>query len=483
MTKLPFCHILTFGITFVKKLTKTIKTTKYNMKTIKTIGNYKSAPYANYPNANNTKLSNVQFRNRMNMVKNINNDVSKKNTGWYVLWSVVTAAVGTGGYFLCKKIKQHFKTKHEDKTLENKKDLLTHKTNEQIRLAQEKEKIRQSREKNAVITENPETWDRPCDKYIAAYRNKKSNISTTEDIAYLSNKKVFGDFIHEGEIAILFSGAGVGKSQLSMDIAHAIAEGKPIHALSDKAHIQMPVLYMSSEDMRSPFNTRYNGHWPNNLEYLNFCHYETAEECLDVICEKMESINSSCLIIIDSITSIFDKKISPNKVLFFVNILKVMQQEFAKNNKYLTFLITSHTASESENKKKVDCSEMSGGINWHRLADSNMALTKNPDNGYRYLESKKRRNREDDHLTYVMKLQKNPHLHFQYVKTLGDEKNKKGGKVYRPEADKMKRLAANGLSISEIANKMGRDPKTVKKILNKTIPLKLESSQHEQTTA
>ena len=126
---------------------------------------------------------------------------------------------------------------------------------------------------------------------------------------------------------------------------------------------------------------------------------------------------------------------------------------------------------------------MSGGINWHRLADSNMALTKNPENGYRYLESKKRRNREDDHLTYVMKLQKNPHLHFQYVKTLGDEKNKKGGKVYRSEADKMKRLAANGLSISEIANKMGRDPKTVKKILNKTIPLKLESSQHEQTTA
>lgn len=453
------------------------------MKTIKTIGNYKSAPYANYPNANNTKLSNVQFRNRMNMVKNINNDVSKKNTGWYVLWSVVTVAVGTGGYLLGKKIKQYFKTIQEDKTLENKKDLLTHKTNEQIRLVHEREKIRQSRDKNTAITENPDTWSRPCDKYIAAYRNKNSNISPTEDVTCLSNKKVFGDFIHEGEIAILFSGAGIGKSQLAMDIAQAVAEDNPIHALSDKAHIQMPVLYMSSEDMRTAFNTRYNMHWPKNLEFLNFRHYETVEECLDEISEKIESINSSCLIIIDSITSIFDNRISPNKVLFFMNILKVMQQEFAKNNKHLTFLITSHTASESENKKKVDCSEMSGGINWHRLADSNMALTKNPENGYRYLESKKRRNREDDHLTYVMKLQKNPHLHFQYVKTLGDEKNKKGGKVYRSEADKMKRLAANGLSISEIANKMGRDPKTVKKILNKTIPLKLESSQHEQTTA
>ena len=64
-----------------------------------------------------------------------------------------------------------------------------------------------------------------------------------------------------------------------------------------------------------------------------------------------------------------------------------------------------------------------------------------------------------------------------------DEKNKKGGKVYRSEADKMKRLEAKGLSVSEIANTMGRDPKTVKKILNQKIPLKLESSQQEQTTA
>ena len=109
-----------------------------------------------------------------------------------------------------------------------------------------------------------------------------------------------------------------------MDIAQAVAEDNPIHALSDKAHIQMPVLYMSSEDMRTAFNTRYNMHWPKNLEFLNFRHYETVEECLDEISEKIESINSSCLIIIDSITSIFDNRISPNKVLFFMNILKII---------------------------------------------------------------------------------------------------------------------------------------------------------------
>lgn len=450
-------------------------------KILSVLSKFPTSPQANYPNANNTQMTNRQFNTRVDKVYNTNKNVSNDNFAKWIK-GFFLLLVALLGYF---GIKNLFDKNTDNNKSTNKKDVETHKANEAIRVMEAKERIkRESKaEKSLQLTENPNTWSRPCDKYIAAYRNKNSNISPTEDVTCLSNKKVFGDFIYEGEIAILFSGAGIGKSQLAMDIAQAVAEDNPIHALSDKAHIQMPVLYMSSEDMRTAFNTRYNMHWPKNLEFLNFRHYETVEECLDEISEKIESINSSCLIIIDSITSIFDNRISPNKVLFFMNILKVMQQEFAKNNKHLTFLITSHTASESENKKKVDCSEMSGGINWHRLADSNMALTKNPENGYRYLESKKRRNREDDHLTYVMKLQKNPHLHFQYVKTLGDEKNKKGGKVYRSEADKMKRLAANGLSISEIANKMGRDPKTVKKILNKTIPLKLESSQHEQTTA
>ena len=150
--------------------------------------------------------------------------------------------------------------------------------------AKERIKRESKAEKSLQPTENPNTWSRPCDKYIAAYRNKNSNISPTEDVTCLSNKKVFG------EIAILFSGAGIGKSQLAMDIAQAVAEDNPIHALSDKAHIQMPILYMSSEDMRTAFNTRYNMHWPKNLEFLNFRHYETVEECLDEISEKIESM-------------------------------------------------------------------------------------------------------------------------------------------------------------------------------------------------
>ena len=66
----------------------------------------------------------------------------------------------------------------------------------------------------------------------------------------------------------------------------------------------------------------------------------------------------------------------------------------------------------------------------------------------------------------VMELQKNPILHFKYVKTIGRNGRGKGGKVYRNEQQQIDKLAKQGYTVPEIARKMHRDPKTIRKMIH-----------------
>jgi len=70
-------------------------------------------------------------------------------------------------------------------------------------------------------------------------------------------RALFGDFWLEGELSILFSDSGRGKSTLAVQIAEAIARGKPIPPMESSCEAQS-VLYFDFELSEKQFAARYS---------------------------------------------------------------------------------------------------------------------------------------------------------------------------------------------------------------------------------
>lgn len=322
------------------------------------------------------------------------------------------------------------------------------------------------------ISEDPSTWSRPCHKYIAIYNSRGKDVSETRynESPIIESKQIFGDLIKTGDIALLCGGSGIGKTQLAVTIGHSAADGKPIEVIPHRGRpIKMPAVYVSSDRMSGELNKRFHGYQPENFHYFDSIKFETVEDCLDFICEKkQEFFKSDGLFVFDHVSSLFGVKMNDCRVKFFIKILGIIQEDHGQTGT-LTFLFLLHPNKDGEDKEKVYSSQMSGSTNWLRLVNTTMILTASSEKAnLHFLQPKKTRGIEDQrNLTYVMELQKNPILHFKYVKTIGRNGRGKGGKVYRNEQQQIdKLLAKQGYTVPEIARKMHRDPKTIRKMIH-----------------
>ena len=96
-------------------------------------------------------------------------------------------------------------------------------------------------------------------------------------------RSLFGDFWLKGELSILFSDAGKGKSLLAAQIAESIASGIPVEPLAMSAQPQK-VLYFDLELSSQQFAMRYAADPGPGDEFLknpyrfskNFCRAELA---------------------------------------------------------------------------------------------------------------------------------------------------------------------------------------------------------------
>tara|TARA_R110001583_G_scaffold44966_2_gene142202 strand:- start:13038 stop:14078 length:1041 start_codon:yes stop_codon:yes gene_type:complete len=71
----------------------------------------------------------------------------------------------------------------------------------------------------------------------------------------LNPEQIFGNILHEGEVGILFSNTGKGKSILAVQLADAISNGKPILGLNSKKN---KVIYFDFELSTKAFQQRYS---------------------------------------------------------------------------------------------------------------------------------------------------------------------------------------------------------------------------------
>ena len=144
--------------------------------------------YANYPSADNNLLTEQQFTNRLNQVHRVNteNFEQKYNltlsilklvggvSAFAVLCAIINEAINAKGEKDVQKMKGDSQLEVEEKRHQYDLDKIKAEEDAKIRIASAKEELRQYREKEKShpVSEDPDSWTRPSDKYIAIYNRQ-----------------------------------------------------------------------------------------------------------------------------------------------------------------------------------------------------------------------------------------------------------------------------------------------------------------------
>ncbi|MEM8523612.1 MAG: AAA family ATPase [Bacteroidota bacterium] len=168
------------------------------------------------------------------------------------------------------------------------------------------------------------------------------------------NQKVpfclFGVFIYENEITILFSDTNTGKTILAIQICQAIASGIPIHPDFAVECLAQIVLYLDFEMTDKQLEKRYSRDWQDHFSFSDNLIRATIDydfiipdnqTLSDSILAQVNSIVQSTkakVIVIDNLTYLNDDFEKSKAVLPLMRLLKKLKTQLG-----ITFIILAHT--------------------------------------------------------------------------------------------------------------------------------------------
>jgi archaellum biogenesis ATPase FlaH len=253
--------------------------------------------------------------------------------------------------------------------------------------------------------------------------------------------KMMGGLITQGEIAILFSPSGQGKSTLAMQIGIDAAEGSSSKLVTkdDEGHKANKVIVYDAEMDDEDIRIRYSGNvFPTNFQRKARCFYLGTDALITDIESLLKGEDGDVTIIIDNISSIIPS-LSETAVKEFYGNLKRLKDSYNTDSRTLTFIVVCHTP-------KVDLSnlpsqsDVAGSANFANFADCMFALwPTNLGDEYKMLYCVKFRKGVRMGDAIVLKCVQDPYLHFEYVKECPAEelllKNKPKDDTSQSDAD------------------------------------------------
>lgn len=228
-------------------------------------------------------------------------------------------------------------------------------------------------------------------------------------------RQIFGHFLYEGEMSILFGEAGVGKSVLAYDIAFFAGGGG--HDWGDIECPNIPSLYIDLGMSTKQFVSRYKTaepYIPNTfhramIDPTELSDKEILPEVKKIIAGMQATDNPPKFIIIDNITNGFGTMTSSTKMRNLLSEIKNLKDKFG-----LTILLV---ADSKKHKPwtiiKID--NLGGWTNHLNFIDSVFAIGQSRcGKPYKYIKQVK--TRESHALPDVMsvKLTNDPFLHYQF---------------------------------------------------------------------
>ncbi|RLD86128.1 MAG: LuxR family transcriptional regulator [Bacteroidetes bacterium] len=240
-------------------------------------------------------------------------------------------------------------------------------------------------------------------------------------------KRLFGDFMFENELCIMFGDSNTGKSILAVQIADSISSEKEFNPL----HMELKnnsVLYLDCELSDKQFEMRYSDHGKFHYQFSeNFLRSEIDSEKLINTKEKtsfeeqlIESIeqgikeNSTRLLIIDNLTYLSSENEKAKDALPLMKHLKGLKSKYN-----LSILILGHTPKR-DLTKPLSKNDLSGSKMLINFCDSAFAIGESTQgSSIRYLKQIKVRNTSinyDKDNVIVFSIEKSSHfLKFEFM--------------------------------------------------------------------
>lgn len=232
-------------------------------------------------------------------------------------------------------------------------------------------------------------------------------------------REVFGKYIHEGELCVLFGDSNAGKSILANDIAFFVSGGG--HEWPDMESPNLPSLYIDMEMTGKQFAARYH----NASEYITNL-YSRAEVGMTTndkwsyiksqIILMQKQNNAPKFIVLDNITNGFGSIFSKTRMLELISDMKSMKERFG-----LTILLIAHCPKRNK-KKPITDNDLGGTKMIMNFVDSAFAVgTSIQDESIRYVKQIKTRVGGKSDKVWTVRIKSEPYLSFSYVDTTDEE--------------------------------------------------------------
>lgn len=291
-------------------------------------------------------------------------------------------------------------------------------------------------------------------------------------------KMLFSELWHEGEVCILFSSTGLGKSVLAMQIADSISRGISIPYFKMEAEKQK-ILYFDFELSNKQIQKRYSINFEN--DYLfddNFIRVKIDVTKMpdgvifeNYLISEMEKyiVNSNVkIIIIDNLTYLRGDVEHAKDALPFMKTLNSLKEVHN-----LSILVLAHSPKRSE-YNPITTRDLSGSSALSQFCDSCFAIGKSvKEPKTRYIKQLKERYTEElyggDNVIVCSLEQPNNYLHFKHT-GYGSEQDFLQNKTDAEKSNRIelsKSMSKEGKSLRTIGDELGVSQETVRQWLLK----------------
>ena len=237
-------------------------------------------------------------------------------------------------------------------------------------------------------------------------------------------RQIFGNFLFENEIGVLFGDSNTGKSYLAMDIAIHAAGG--VNHFDNLVSPNVPTMYIDMELTTKQFVGRYqaaadNDYIPNifsraevdtlNIDEKNILTYVRLN-----IIRQQHKHNAPKFIIIDNITNGFGNVTSASNMRKLISELKSLKERFG-----LTFLLIAHCPKRKP-LTPITQNDLGGSKMLINFCDSAFAIgTSVRGEDFRYIKQIKTREGKKSDTVTTIRFNSEPYTHFEYYEEVPED--------------------------------------------------------------
>lgn len=292
---------------------------------------------------------------------------------------------------------------------------------------------------------------------------------------HISPRSVFGSFLFQNELGILFGDTNSSKSTLAVDIG--ISFSSLVHhweegVMTDPA-TRGKVFYYDLEQSIQQFARRYaNAPFEaGRFERISFSIMEYGNAGVEQLLLEVESRMKPAepqLVIIDNVQCVLAQNLSITKVKYFMQKLKMLKEL----NPLLTILIVGHTTKRNL-KKPLDQNSLAGSKVIANFADSIFGISASTmGQSVRYVKQIKTREaaKMEDVASCIITGEPYLHLEFEDWDSEGDHLEKathgRTSMINELARQRMLELHQEGVSLRDIASELGLSKSQVHRVVN-----------------